>query len=148
MRFESHQRKGRGWCFWDIMSSVSTSFTRFGCLRASGSSADFHRPHYTSPATVPPLKGLAGGCPNAESTGTSNCSHLHSILMRHSCNFCTVLERLGKKMLPSDSSHSPSAERAVCSYSHTNTPWRPDAYPHAHSVGNSIFLSSQHPHTV
>lgn len=148
MRLQSRKRKGRGWCFWGITSSVSTSFTQSGCLRGSGTSADFCRPHYTSYATVPSLKGLADGYSDGASTGTSNCSHLHSILVRHSWNFCAALKRLSKKISPSDMSHSPSAEYAVCSYSRANGPWRPDAHPHAHSVGNSIFLSSQHSRTA
>lgn len=108
----------------------------------------FCRPHYTSYGTVSSLKGLADGYPKVASTGTSHCSHLHSILMRPSWNFSTALKRLSKKTFPSDMSHSPSAEHAVCSYSRANTPWRPDAYPHAHSVGNAIFLSSQYPRTL
>lgn len=147
VRFQ-RQRKGRGWYFQGIISSVSTSFTPSGCLRGSGTSADSCRHHYTSHATVPSLKGLADGYPNAASTGTSNCSHLHSILMRPSWYFCTALKRLSKNIFPSDMRRSPSADYAVCSCSHANTPWRPGAYPHAHSLGNSIFPSSQHPRTV
>lgn len=57
MRLQCHQRKGGWQSFWSITSSASAPFTQSGCLRSSGSYADY--PRHTSYTTIPTLNGLA-----------------------------------------------------------------------------------------